>query len=60
VYWFLFWFIFYRLCRDHYHASSMIFFSPFVHSLAVCASHNDSSMGCYTWLGFFIFSTHHN
>jgi hypothetical protein len=58
----LFWFIFYYLCTDHYYASSTVFFSPLdacfllsitrVHSPTMCACHNDSSMGCFTWLGF--------
>jgi len=61
VFSFSFWFIFYRLCKNHYRASSTIFFSPFnayfslltmcVHSLVMCANHNNSSMGCCTWLG---------
>jgi len=66
---FLFWFIFYYLCIDHYRTSSTVFFSPFnaclllsithVHNLAMCISHNDSST-CCTWLGFFVSSTHHS
>jgi hypothetical protein len=61
VFSFSFWFIFYRLCENHYRASSTIFFSPLnvyfslltmcVHSLVMCANHNNSSVGCYTWLG---------
>ncbi len=31
-----------------------------VHSPPTCTSHSDSSTGYYTWLGFFIFSTHHS
>jgi len=31
-----------------------------VHNLATCSSHIDSSTGCYTWLRFFISSTHHS
>jgi hypothetical protein len=67
---FLFWFIFYHFCTEHYCTSSTIFFSLFnacfllltthVQSLAVCINHNDSSTGCYIWSGFFIFSIHHS
>ncbi len=67
---FLFWFIFYHLCTDHYRTSSAIFFSPFdvyfllsiahVHNLIACANHSNSSMGCYTWSNFLISFTHHN
>jgi len=66
---FLFWFIFYYLCTNHYHASSTVFFSPLnacllllithVHNPAMCISHNNSST-CCTWLGFLISSTHHS
>jgi hypothetical protein len=31
-----------------------------IHSPATCASHNDSSANCCTWLKFFISSTHHS
>jgi len=31
-----------------------------VHSPITCASHCNSSMGCYIWSRFFIFFTHHN
>jgi hypothetical protein len=65
-----FWFIFNHLCTNHYHASSTVFFSPLnvyfllltmcVHSLAMCASHNNSSVSSCTWLRFFISSTHHS
>jgi hypothetical protein len=61
---------FYHLCIDHYRTSSTIFLSPLdayfllstthVHSLTTCTSHNDSSAGCCTWLGFLIFFTHHS
>jgi hypothetical protein len=70
VFSFLFRFIFDYLSKNHYHASSTIFFSPLdacfllltmrVHSLATCASHSTSLMGYCTWLGFFSFSTHHS
>jgi len=59
---FLFWFIFYHLCLDHYHTSSTVFFSPLnawflistthVHSLAMCLSHSNFSMSCCTWSRF--------
>jgi hypothetical protein len=65
-----FWFILGHLCTNHYCTPLTIFFSPFdahfpllttcVHSRITCTSHSDSSIGYYTWLGFFIFSTHHN
>ncbi len=48
----------------------VVFFSPLdvcfllltthVHSFASCTSYNDSSIGCCTWSGFFISSTHHS
>ncbi len=66
---FLFWFIFYRLCIDHYCASSTIFFSSLdacfllsttcVHNPITCASHNNFSTSYYTWMRFLISSTHH-
>jgi hypothetical protein len=66
---FLFWFIFYHLCIDHYHMSSSVFFSPLdvcfllsiahVHSPTTCVNHNDSLASYCTWSGFFISSTHH-
>jgi hypothetical protein len=31
-----------------------------VHNFAICASHNNSLAGCYTWSSFVISSTHHN
>jgi hypothetical protein len=65
-----FWFIFYRMCIDHYFASLAVFFGPFnayfslltmcVHSHVMCASQSNFLAGCYIWLGFFILSTHHN
>jgi hypothetical protein len=65
---FLFWFIFYHLCIDHYHTLSMIFFNPLdacfllltmcVHSPIAYANHSNSSTSYYTWLRFLIFSTH--
>jgi hypothetical protein len=70
VFSFFFWFILDNLCIDHYRTSSTIFFSPLdvhfplpircVHSLAMCANHNNFSADYSTWLGFFIFSTHHS
>jgi hypothetical protein len=67
---FSFWFIFYRLCTNHYHTLSMVFFNPLnacfftstthVHNLAMCISHSDFSTGCYIWSEFFISSTHHS
>ncbi len=66
VFSFLFWFIFYHLCIDHYCASSTFFFSPLdvcfilstmhVHSPITCTSHNNSSMSYCTWSEFFIYS----
>jgi len=65
---FSFWFIFYRLCINHYCMSLMVFFSPFdvgfllltthLHNLTMCISHSDFLTGCYVWLGFLISSTH--
>jgi hypothetical protein len=67
---FSFWFIFYRLCIDYYRASLAIFFNLVnvyfsilimcVHRPIMCASHNNFSMGHYTWLGFLISSTHYS
>jgi hypothetical protein len=67
---FLFWFIFYHLCIDHYRVSSTIFFSPLdvcflllithVHNLTMCTSHNDFSTGCCTWSRFLIFFTNYS
>jgi hypothetical protein len=67
---FSFWFIFYRLCTNHYCMSSMVFFNPLnvcfllstmrVHNPTTYTSHSNSSMGYSTWLRFFISSTHHN
>jgi len=68
VFSFLFWFIPNHLCTDHYRMSLAIFFNPLdvhvplsttcVHKPVVCISHNDFSMGCCIWSGFFISSTH--
>jgi hypothetical protein len=70
VYSFLFWFIFYHLCTNHYHTSLVVFFSPLdacfllltthVHNLVACTSHNDFLASCCTWSKFLIFSTHHS
>ncbi len=67
---FSFWFIFDRLCTNHYNVSLVIFFSLLndhfpllttcVHSPAMCISHNESLASCCSWLRFFISSTHHN
>jgi hypothetical protein len=67
---FSFWFIIDNLCTKHYHASSMVFFSPLhvclslstmcVYNFKMYANHSNSSIGYYIWLGFFISSTHHN
>jgi len=45
----------------HHQWSSLIpsMFFKCVHSPIAWASHNNSLVSCYTWLGFFIFSTHH-
>jgi hypothetical protein len=64
---FSFWFIHDLLCTNCYRTSSTIFLNPLnahfplsIHNLAMCVSHSDFSMGCYTWSKFFISSTHHN
>jgi len=59
----MFSFIFYCLCIDHYHASLAIFFSPLnvyflllithVHSLATFVRHNDFSTNYYTLSSYF-------
>jgi hypothetical protein len=61
VFSFSFWFIFYCSYIDHYRASLTIFFSlvnaylsiliMYVHSIIMCASHSNSSMGHCTWSG---------
>ncbi len=70
VFSFSFWFIFYHLCANHYCTSSTVFFNPLnacfllstthVHSLTMCASHNDFSKSYYIWLKFLISCTHHS
>jgi len=67
---FLYWFIFYHLCTNHYCTSLTIFFSPFnvcflllithIHNFTMCTSHSDFSTNCCIWSWFFISSTHHN
>jgi hypothetical protein len=61
VFSFSFWFIFYCSYIDHYRASLTIFFSlvnaylsiliMYVHSIIMCTSHSNSSMGHCTWSG---------
>jgi hypothetical protein len=56
--------------QTHYCVPLAVFFSPLdvhfllliacIHNLVACVSHNDSSMNCYIWSRFFIFSTHHS
>jgi hypothetical protein len=68
VFSFSLWFIFDHLCINHYRTSSLIFFNcldayfllstTHVHNLATCVDHNNFWMGCYTWSGFLISSTH--
>jgi hypothetical protein len=67
---FSFWFILDRLCADHYHTSSKVFFNPLdvhfslsttcVYNPTMCTNHSDSSTNYCIWSKFFIFFRHHS